>query len=188
MNRIALTEADKKKLTKFQSRGVAGAYILTGLIAVGVLATGYGVAFLPEASWPSIAIPFLLLAMFGLFMSMREKNKVKSDLQAGMKERIDGVVEKKRISQGNQTIDYDQHTLQLMAKRVEEEEEGKPITTYGVLDAEIDSGARYWYGALINKENFNVGVRFYIQLREGDRVRLEVAPRSRIVLSATVIN
>ena len=187
MNRFALTEADKQKLIKFQSRGAAGVYILMGLIAIGVLAIVYGFIFLPGASWPSIAIPFVLLFMFGLFMSMRERGKAKHDLQAGMKERIEGVVSKKRISQGNQTIDYDSNTLLLMAKRAEEEESGKPITRYGALDAEIDSGSRYWYGALIGKENFNVGVRFYVQLNEGDKVVLEIAPRSRIVLSATVV-
>lgn len=187
MNRIALTEADKQKLIKFQSRGIVGAYILMALIAIGVLAIGYGFIFLPEASWPSIAIPFVLLFMFGLFMSLRERSKAKNDLQAGMKERIEGIVDKKKISQGNQTIDYDSNTLQLMAKRVEEEEAGKPITRYGALDAEIDSGARYWFGVEIGKENFNVGICYYVQINEGDKVQLEVAPKSRVVLNAKIL-
>ena len=187
MNRIALTEADKQKLVKFQSSGVVGAYILMALIAIGVLAIGYGFIFLPETNWPSIAIPFVLLFIFGLFMSMRERSKAKYDLQAGMKERIEGIVNKKKISQGNQTIDYDSNTLQLMAKRVEEEEAGKPITRYGALDAEIDSGSRYWFGIEIGKENFNVGVRHYVQLNESDKVQLEVAPKSRIVLNVKVL-
>lgn len=182
----ALTEADKLKLRNFQERGVVGAYVLFGIIVVGAAAMAYGFLFLPAATWPYVVIPFLLLMIFGLLMSLRERGKAKHDLQAGMKERVEGVVSKKRISQGNQTIDYDSNTLLLMAKRVEEEETGKPITRYGALDAEIDSGSRYWYGALIGKENFNVGVRFYVQLNEGDKVVLEIAPRSRIVLSATV--
>jgi hypothetical protein len=45
------------------------------LTAIGVLAIGYGFIFLPEASWPSVAIPFVLLFMFGLFMSMRRKKQ-----------------------------------------------------------------------------------------------------------------
>lgn len=187
MNLIALTEADKQKLIKFQSRGVMGAYMLMALIVIGLLAIGYGFIFLPEASWPSIAIPFVLLFMFALFMSVRERSKAKNDLQAGMKERIEGIVDKKKISHGNQTIDYDSNTLQLMAKRVEEEETGNPITRYGALDAEIDSGTRYWFGAEIGKENFSVGVRYYVQIKEGDKVQLEVAPKSRIVLTLKVL-
>lgn len=186
MNRIALTEADKQKLIKFQNRGMAGAYMLMAIIGIGILAIGYGFIFLPDASWPSIAIPFVLLFLFGLVMSMRERSKAKHDLQAGMKERIEGIVEKKRISQGNQTLDYDSNTLQLMAKRVEEEEAGKPITRYGALDAEFDS-SRYWFGATIGKENLSVGVRFYVQIKEGDRIQLEVAPKSRVVLNAKVL-
>lgn len=181
MNQIALTEADKQKLKKFQERGVVSAYVLLGIIIVGAVAMVYGFLFLPKATWPYVVIPFLSLMIFGLLMSLRERGKAKHDLQTGMKERIEGVVSKKRISQGNQTIDYDSNTLLLMAKRVEEEERGKPITRYGALDAEIDSGSRYWYGVLIGKENFNVGVRFYVQLNEGDEVVLEIAPRSRIV-------
>jgi len=187
MNPIALTEADKQKLKKFQERGVVSAYVLLGIIIVGAAAMAYGFLFLPGATWPYVTIPFLLLMTFGLLMSLRERGKAKRDLQAGMKERIAGIVNKKKISQGNQTIDYDSNTLQLMAKRVEEEETGKPITRYGALDAEIDSGSRYWFGIEIGKENFNVGVRHYVQLNEGDRVQLEVAPKSRIVLNVKVL-
>lgn len=182
-----LTEADKRKLKKFQERGIVGAYVLLGIIVVGAAAMTYGFLFLPGATWPYVVIPFLLLMIFGLLMSLRERGKAKHDLQAGMKERVEGVVSKKRISQGNQMIDYDSNTLLLMAKRVEEEESGKPITRYGALDAEIDSGSRYWYGVLIGKENFNVGVRFYVQIQEGDRLQLEIAPKSRIVLNMKLV-
>jgi len=188
MNQIALTEADKQKLKKFQERGIVGAYVLLGIIVVGAMAMSYGLMFLPDATWPYVTIPFLLLMIFGLLMSLRERGKAKHDLQAGTKQRVEGVVSKKRISQGNQTIDYDSNTLLLMAKRVEEEELRLPVTKYGALDAEIDSGSRYWYGVLIGKENFSVGVRFYVQVKEGDKVQLEVAPQSRVVLSAMVIN
>lgn len=184
---IALSEADKLKLKKFTERGVTGAYILLTLVLIGIIAIGYGFTFLPGASWPSIAIPFVLLFAFGLFMSMRERNKAKHDLLAGMKEAIEGIVVKKKISQGNQTIDYDSHTLQLMAKRVEEEEEGKPITQYGALDGELNNATRYWFGVEVGKENFNVGVRFYVQVKEGDKVKLEVAPKSRVVLNVKVL-
>ncbi|HCZ36174.1 MAG TPA: hypothetical protein DHV26_09650 [Cytophagales bacterium] len=182
-----LTEADKHKLIKFQERGIVGAYVLLGIIVVGAAAMTYGFLFLPGATWPYVVIPFLLLMIFGLLMSLRERGKAKHDLQAGMKERVEGVVSKKRISQGNQTIDYDSNTLLLMAKRVEEEENGKPITRYGALDAEINSGSRYWYGVLIGKENFNVGVRFYVQIQEGDSLQLEIAPKSRIVLNVKLV-
>lgn len=183
-NQSALTEVDKKRLQEFNKGGKLNFYIFSGIFLAGATTSAIGFAT-DQKAWPGIMIPFILLFAFGAFMSWRENNKVVHDLQGGMKEKISGVIEKKRISQGNQVIKYDIDTMHRIALRVEEKESGKPVTSYGALDAEIDSATRHWYGVTVNKESYNVGVRYYIELNEGDRVTMEVAPRSKRVLSLT---
>lgn len=182
MNQVALTEADKKKLAGFSKGGRLNFYIFTGITLAGALASAIGF-MTAQSGWPGIMIPFILLFVFGAFMSWRENNKVVLDIQGGMKEKVSGVITKKTISQGNQRIKYDMDTMHRIALRVEEEERGGPITRYGPLDAEIDSATRHWYGVEIDRKNYNIGIRYYLEVNEGEHVSLEVAPRSKRVLS-----
>lgn len=183
MNQIALTEADKKKLVGFTKGGKLNFYIFLGITLAGAITCVIGFVTVPQAGWPGIMIPFILLFAFGTFMSWRENSKVALDLQGGMKEKVSGVITKKTISRGNQMIKYDSDTMLRIALRVEEEERGGPITRYGPLDAEIDSATRHWYGVEINRINYNIGIRYYLQVNEGEQVMLEVAPRSKRVLA-----
>lgn len=182
-NQIALTEQDKQKLNRLNKRSKRAVAIFAGVTVVAAVVVVGGFYFTPAAVWPSIAILFVAMFAFGCFMSWRESAKIDRDIENGIKERIIGVVLKKTISRGNQMLTYDADTLAMVAVRVEEQELNKPITRYGILDREIDSAANYWYGVEIGTANYNIGVRNWIGVKEGETLTLEVAPKSRRVIS-----
>ncbi len=184
MNAIAtMTEHDRLSLER-QSRGQKKTlFFFSGFSVAGVITVLFGLVFTPQAQWPAVASVFVLLFLLGSIIAWREYNKIYTDLEYGVKERIEGIVSRKQISQGNSKIQYDAATLQRIALREEEEESGRKITRYGVLDIEIDRATRHWYGVIINKENYNVGIQNYLAVAEGDHVVLEIAPKSKRVLS-----
>jgi hypothetical protein len=185
-NQVALTQADKDKLRKLNANSKRAVGIFLGITAGAVVAVLGGLYF-SGSVWPQIAMLFVGMLAIGCFMSWRETQKIDRDIESGMKENVSGVVSKKTISRGNQTFSYDADTLARAALRVEEQELNKPITRYGILDNEIDSASAHWYGVEIDGINYNIGVRGWISVKEGDTLNLEVAPRSKRVLSSEKI-
>jgi len=178
----SLTESDKLKLQTRSKQNRKAIYIFSGITAVASIVVAGGFVLMPESTWPSIAILFVLLFAFGTFFSWRENNKITTDLQWGIKERVSGVITRKQIRQGRASVSYDMDTLHRVALRLDEQEQGLPITRYGVLDQEIDRATSHWYGVEINNQDYNIGVRDYLKVKEGDTIELEIAPRSRVVL------
>jgi hypothetical protein len=182
-NLIALTEADKAKLKMLNRKSKLSLQIFGSVTAAAAITVAAGFVFSPTAVWPQIAILFVLLFAFATFMGWRSYNKVGYDIQHGMKQPVAGVVSKKVISRGGTTYQYDAGSLARAALREEEEETGKPITRYGVLDQEIDQMVGHGYNVEINKVYYDIGVRKYLEVEEGDRLELEVGPKSQKVIS-----
>jgi hypothetical protein len=183
MNKIALTEADKQKLKQLNKNNNRAVMIFTIVTSIAALIVVGGFYFTPQATWPSIAILFVVLFAFGTFMAWRENAKIERDIQNGIKEKITGIVNKKTISRGNTTFNYDAATLARAAMRAEETELNKPVTRYGVLDNEVDQTVSHWYGVEINTVNYNIGIRNWLLVKEGDTLKLDVAPKSKRVVS-----
>lgn len=180
---VALTQEDKDKLRKLNEKNKTALKVFLGSTAVAGVIVFSGFYFTPNAVWPEIAILFVGMFVVGCVMSWRESSKIDSDIQNGMKEKVTGVVLRKTISRGNQSFTYDSETLLRAALRAQEQELNKTITKYGILDNEIDSAVGHWYGVEINNTNYNIGVRNWILVQEGDTLSLEVAPKSKRVLS-----
>lgn len=180
---IALTDADKRKLTSLAKKGKQTVFLWSGFVTVGALVVAGGFILTPQAVWPSVAVIFVVFFSIGIIISLNSYNKIQNDLRYGMKKRVSGAIASKAISRGNQKFGYDPGTLAKAALRVEEEETGKPITRYGVIDQEIDQASALWYNAEIDKVDYDIGVRNYLIVEVGDQVELEVAPKSGRVLA-----
>lgn len=182
-NQVVLTQEDKAKLRKLNTKNKIAVGVFLGVTLVALFVVLGGFYLSAGAVWPQIAILFVGMFAIGCFMLWRETRKIDHDIENGMKEIFTGIVSKKTISRGNQTFSYDTETLARAALRAEEREANKPITTYGILDSEIDAATGHWYGVEIDNVNYNIGVQNWILVNEGDTLSLAVAPRSKRVLS-----
>jgi hypothetical protein len=182
---LPLTAPDRLSLEKHTGSQRKALLFFFGITLAGVVAVVIGFVITPQAPWPAIASIFVALFVLGTFISWREYKKIQTDLKIGLKEQLKGTIKRKQISQGGSKIVYDKGTLQRIAQRVEEEEAGRPVTRYGVIDMEIERATRLWYGVVIEKENVNIGIRHYLTVAEGDSIVIEIAPKSRRVFSVT---
>jgi hypothetical protein len=184
--RIPFKDADKLKLQKLYKREQIKVYLFLGITLMGSIIIGLFLTYFPEKGWAFIATPFVLLFAVGTSWTWHENYKKHQDIQAGIKDKISGVIARKQISVRRKNFTYNEEMLAMAIKRVEEEEAGKPITRYGVVDNEIDGAANQWYGVEIEGKSYNVGVRDFLKVKEGDTIELEIAPRSKVVLSTLV--
>ncbi len=184
--RIPFKEADKLKLQKVYKREQIKVYLFLGITLMVSIVIGIFLVYFPERDWTFIATLFALLFAIGTSWTWRENYKKLQDLKAGVKEKISGVITRKQISVRRKNFTYNEDMLAMAIQRVEEEEAGKPITRYGVVDNEIDGAANQWYGVEIDGKSYNVGVRDFLKVKEGDAIELEIAPRSKVVLSTKV--
>lgn len=112
--------------------------------------------------------------------------KVISDLNTGLKTSEEGVIVKKEMKGGPNSYytDYPKESLEKLAQYIENKEKGI------VTDKEsYDSNAARASFLIIldNKSDHSVGVRNYIDFNIGDKVSIELAPRSKTFLSARKI-
>lgn len=184
--RIPFKEVDKVKLNKLYKREQIKVYLFLGITLVISIIIGTFLFYFPEKDWSFIATPFALLFAVGTSWTWRENYKKQQDLQAGIKEKISGVITRKQISVRRKNFTYNDTMLAMAVQRVEEEEAGKPVTRYGMQDAEIEGAAYQWYGVEILGTSYNVGVRDFLKVNKGDLVELEIAPRSKVVFSTLV--
>lgn len=128
----------------------------------------------------------IALAVFSLIHYFMIKNII-CELANGVKTSIEGAIIKKEMKVGpnEYKLDYSKESLEKLAQYIEDKEKG--VTTDNSISAynlSRDAKASFLI-TLADKSDYSVGIRNYINMEVGDKVRIEFTPLSRTFLNAT---